>query len=117
MSFTRFHDDPVRIQKRLEESTFLGRYQLNKPGPGTKMPFFEDPNVRLQSWGANLHNNTIEFESELRGLKRPLKGSLAFSLGLLLLLDFDEIFSRCLTVILTKFTSVLVTLPVLFTTT
>lgn len=76
MSFTRFHDDPVRIQKQLEESTFLGRYQLNKPGPGTQMPFFEDPNIRLQQWGANLHNNTIEFESELRGLTRTLNRDL-----------------------------------------
>jgi hypothetical protein len=76
MSFTRFHDDPVRIQKQLEESTFLGRYQLNKPGPGTNMPFFEDPSVRLQGWGANLHNNTVEFESELRGLKRTLNRDL-----------------------------------------
>ena len=40
------------------------------------MPFFEDPNVRLQQWGANLHNNTVEFESELRGLKRPLNRDL-----------------------------------------
>lgn len=76
MSFTRFHDDPARIQKQLEESTFLGRYQLNRPGPGIDMPFMEDPNVRLQSWGANLHNNTTDFESELRGLKRPLNRDL-----------------------------------------
>ena len=33
------------------------------------------------------------------GLKRPLKGSLALSLALPLLLDFDDTFSRCLTVI------------------
>lgn len=76
MSFTRFHDDPVRIKKQLDESTFLGRYQLNTPGPGTSMPFFEDPNVRLQHWGANLHNNTIDFESELRGLTRTLNHDL-----------------------------------------
>jgi hypothetical protein len=76
MSFTRFHDDPARIQKQLEESTFLGRYQLNRPGPGTEMPFFEDPNVRLQGWGANLHNNTTDFESELRGLNRTLNHDL-----------------------------------------
>ena len=33
------------------------------------------------------------------GLKRPLKGSLALSLALPLLLDFEDTFSRCLTVI------------------
>jgi hypothetical protein len=72
MAFTRFHDDPVRIQKRLDESTFLGKYQLNTPGPGLSTPFFEDPHIRLQSWGANLHKNTIDFDSELRGLTRTL---------------------------------------------
>lgn len=72
MAFTRFHDDPVRISKKLEESTFLGRYQLDTPGPGVDMPFFEDPYQRLQKWGANLRSNTINMESDLRGLTRPL---------------------------------------------
>lgn len=72
MSFTRFHDDPVRIEKRMEISTFEGRYQLNRPGPGIDMPFYEDPNQRLQTWGANLHNNTVNLESDLKGLTRPL---------------------------------------------
>jgi hypothetical protein len=72
MSFTRFHDDPVRIEKRLDISTFEGRYQLNRPGPGLDMPFYEDPNQRLQFWGANLQNNTINLESDLKGLTRPL---------------------------------------------
>jgi len=72
MSFTRFHDDPVRIEKRLAISTFEGRYQLNRPGPGIDMPFYEDPNQRLQMWGANLHNNTVNLESDLKGLTRPL---------------------------------------------
>jgi hypothetical protein len=72
MAFTRFHDDPVRIQKQLDESTFAGRYQLNTPGQGTQLPFLEDPNIRLQKWGANLRDNTVQFESELRGLTRPL---------------------------------------------
>ena len=43
MAFTRFHDDPARISKRLEESTFTGRYQLDRPGPGVDMPFYEEP--------------------------------------------------------------------------
>ena len=72
MAFTRFHDDPARISKRLEESTFTGRYQLDRPGPGVDMPFYEDPNQRLQMWGANLRTNTIALESDLRGLTRPL---------------------------------------------
>ncbi len=72
MSFTRFHDDPVRIQKNLDMYTHEGRYQLNRPGPGLDMPFSEDPNQRLQMWGANLQSNTINLESDLKGLTRPL---------------------------------------------
>jgi len=78
MAFTRFHDDPSRIQKQLQESTFIGRYQLNTPGQGVgkQLPFQEDPNIRLQFWGANLNDNTVQFESELRGLTRPLNRDL-----------------------------------------
>ena len=70
MSFTRFHDDEARIKKRLEESTFQGRYFLNVPGPGMDLAFHEDPQLRLQKWGANLHNNTVNLESDLHGLTR-----------------------------------------------
>ena len=50
MAFTRFHDDPSRIQKQLQESTFIGRYQLNTPGQGTgtSLPFQEDPNILIK---------------------------------------------------------------------
>lgn len=72
MAFTRFHDDPARIQKQLQVSTYLGRYQLNRPGPGINLPFFEDPSVRLQGWGANLQTNTVDLESEFRNLNRQL---------------------------------------------
>lgn len=72
MSFTRFHDDPARVKKQVEESTYQGRYFLNKPGAGIDLPFFEDPHVRLQGWGANLHNNTVNLESDLYGLSRTL---------------------------------------------
>ena len=72
MAFTRFHDDPARISKRLEESTFTGRYQLDRPGPGVDMPFYEEPTQRLQSWGANVRTNTVNLESDLRGMTRKL---------------------------------------------
>ena len=72
MSFTRFHDDPHRIKKQAAESSFLGKYMLNTPGPGNNLPFLEDPQLRLQSWGANLMTNTVNLESDLRGLTRPL---------------------------------------------
>ena len=72
MSFTRFHDDPCRIAKQLQESTGPGRYMVDVPGNGAKPCFMEDPFVRLQKWGANLQTNTINLESELLGLGRNL---------------------------------------------
>ena len=70
MSFTRFHDDSARIRKQNQEISFTGRYMLNTPGPGSNMPFVEDPHMRLQKWGANLHTNTTCIESDLHGLTR-----------------------------------------------
>ena len=57
MAFTRFHDDPCRIQKYLEESSNIGKYILNKPGNGDKPEFIDDPYIKIQNWGANLSNN------------------------------------------------------------
>jgi len=76
MAFTRFHDDPARIRKTLEESTFSGRYFLETPGNGIDMPFQLDPQIRLQGWGANMHNNAIQLESDFRGLTRKLNRDL-----------------------------------------
>lgn len=72
MSFTRFHDDPCRVEKELQESTGPGRYMLNVPGNGSKPCFMEDPFCRLQKWGANLRTNAINLESDLMGLSRSL---------------------------------------------
>ena len=76
MSFTRFHDDPARIRKQTEESSFAGKYALNTPGPGDKIPFMEDTQIRLQYWGANLMTNTVNLESDLRGLTRKMNRDL-----------------------------------------
>jgi hypothetical protein len=70
MAFTRFHDDPARIEKQLQESTGLGRYMLNVPGNGDRPSFSEDPFLRMQKWGANLMTNAINVESDLLGLTR-----------------------------------------------
>ena len=70
MAFTRFHDDPCRIKKDLQELTGLGRYMLNVPGNGINMPFMEDPYIRMQKWGSNLMTNTVNLESDLMGLTR-----------------------------------------------
>lgn len=76
MSFTRFRDDPARIHKSVEESTFSGRYFLETPGNGVDMPLQLDPQLRLQGWGANMHSNAINLESDFRGLTRKLNHDL-----------------------------------------
>jgi hypothetical protein len=72
MAFTRFRDDPIRITKELQQSTFSGRYVLDVPGPGVNVPFLEDSQIRLQQWGANMWSDSTNLESEFRGLGRPL---------------------------------------------
>jgi hypothetical protein len=76
MAFTRFHDDPARIRKTLEESTYAEGYYLNTPGMGVNMPLQSDPQIRLQGWGANLCTNAIHVESDFRGLTRRLNKDL-----------------------------------------
>ena len=70
MSFTRFHDDPSRIKKKLQEMTGPGKYLLNQPGNGDSPCYMEDPFIRLQQWGGNLRTNVINLESDLKGLTR-----------------------------------------------
>lgn len=70
--FTSFKNDDSRIKKNLEISTFLGRYMLNVPGQGLEIPFMEDPQVRMQYWGANLQTNIIDLEGELFSINRKI---------------------------------------------
>ena len=72
MSFASIKSDPLRIKKDLEISTKTGRYQLDVPGPGN-VGFYEDPFIRLQKFGANLMTNTINLESDIKGLNKKLK--------------------------------------------
>ena len=72
MASTSFRSDPARIKKEMEMSTYEGRYMLNCGGPGVDVPFFEDPQVRLQKYGANLRSNTIGVEDDLMGRNRVL---------------------------------------------
>lgn len=73
MSLTRFYDDDARVKKQLEESLNVGLYHLDAPGNGLRVPFLEDPQIRLQKWGANLRTNTVDLESDFRGLNHKLK--------------------------------------------
>ena len=72
MAFTRFHDDPYRIAKQLQQSTDVGRWILNVPGNGDKPSYMADPQIRIQTWGANLMTNSVNLESELLGVNRKL---------------------------------------------
>ena len=72
MSFTRFYDDPIRIVKQVEQSSFAGKYALNVPGPGDVLPYIQDPQMRLQKWGGNGMNNMVNLESDLRGMTRKM---------------------------------------------
>ena len=72
MACTRFKYDDARTKKSLQQSTDPGRWILNVPGPGSDLCYMEDPQILIQKWGANLRTNTINLESDLRGVNRHL---------------------------------------------
>jgi len=72
MANTRFFYDPCRVEKRLQESTGPGRWILDVPGNGPRPDYVADPQIRIQGWGANLMTHSIDLDSELRGVNRPL---------------------------------------------
>ena len=72
MSFTRFHDDPARIIKNLEISTYAGRYALDSPGNGANPVYMQDPHIRMQKCGGNAMTGATEIENNLFGLTRNL---------------------------------------------
>jgi hypothetical protein len=72
MAFTRFKYDDCRTKKSLQQATDPGRWVLNVPGNGSNPSYMEDPHIRIQKWGGNLRTNTINLESDLRGVNRNL---------------------------------------------
>jgi hypothetical protein len=72
MATTRSRDDYLQRKLQAQESAGAGKYALNVPGPGAYVPFYEDPHMRLQKWGANLMTNTIGVEEDLMGRTRPI---------------------------------------------
>ena len=76
MAFCRYNYDECRTKKKLQESTGPGRYILNVPGNGSHPCFFNDPQIRLQKWGANLeqvvNGAPIDIDSDLTGRTRQL---------------------------------------------
>tara|TARA_B110000444_G_scaffold238186_1_gene251524 strand:+ start:888 stop:1379 length:492 start_codon:yes stop_codon:yes gene_type:complete len=76
MASTRYNYDNCRTEKHLQEATDPGRYMLNTPGNGIFLPFINDPQIRLQHWGANLMNvqngHPVDIDSDLIGLTNNL---------------------------------------------
>jgi hypothetical protein len=72
MACTRFKYDECRTKKALQQATDPGRWILNVPGNGDKPCYMEDPHIIPQKWAGNLRTNTIDLESELRGVNRNL---------------------------------------------
>jgi len=72
MAFTRFHDDPCRQTKQLQQMTDVSRWILDVPGNGAKPDFIMDPYIIPQKWGANLWTNCIDVQSNLLGIDKQL---------------------------------------------
>ena len=72
MAFTRFHDDPARISKQLQQQTDQERWYLDTPGSGDKPCFMLDPQIIPQKWGGNLWTHSIDIQSSLLGIDRQL---------------------------------------------
>jgi hypothetical protein len=72
MAFTRFKYDDCRTVKSLQQATDPGKWILDVPGNGPNPCYIEDPQIRVQKWGANLRTNTVNLESELMGVNRRI---------------------------------------------
>ena len=73
MAFTRFHDDPCRITKQLQQQTDQGRWIIDVPGNGGDKPCFAlDPQIIPQKWGGNLWTHSIDIQSALLGIDKRI---------------------------------------------
>ena len=67
MSFTRFYDDPNRIEIKNLETSAMNSYVFNVPGNTDGMNlYFSDPHIRMQKTGSHLNRNLLDVETELR---------------------------------------------------
>lgn len=70
--FTRFYDDPCRIEKYNQIATETGRYMLDVPGNGPKPFYMEDPQIIPQKWAGNLWTHSVDIQSSLMGLDKTI---------------------------------------------
>ena len=72
MSFTRCYDDKDRINICQDRDVDICKYILNVPGNGNRPSFINDPQIRLQKFGANISSNIVDVNSNLKGIDRQL---------------------------------------------
>ena len=70
MAFTR--DDVKKMELTVEKYNDGLDYMLNVPGIGNKPDYIEDPQIRLQQFGANLSTNVVDINSSLLGVNKQL---------------------------------------------
>jgi hypothetical protein len=70
--FSSIRNDPARLRKEAEMSSYTSRYHLCTPGPGIDAPIPDDVHVGLQSWAGNWAGNRIDLESDLHGQTRRI---------------------------------------------
>lgn len=69
---SRIFDDPCRIINSNKLATAAGRYMLDVPGNGENPPYMEDPQIIPQLWAGNLWTHSVDIQSSLMGLDRPV---------------------------------------------
>tara|TARA_Y100001980_G_C14472000_1_gene251991 strand:- start:198 stop:665 length:468 start_codon:yes stop_codon:yes gene_type:complete len=72
MSFTRLFYDKEKVNNKLEEDYNNLKYNVNVPGNSERPYFIDDPQIRLQKFGANLSNNLVDINSSLLGIDKKL---------------------------------------------
>lgn len=72
MAFTRLFYDKDNVKIRLDEDYNNLNYVVNVPGNGEKPYFIDDPQIRMQKFGANLSHNLVDINSSLLGLNEIL---------------------------------------------
>ena len=70
--FSSIRNDPARLRKEADMSSYTSRYHLCTPGPGIDAPIPDDVHVGLQLWAGNWAGNRIDLESDLHGQTRVL---------------------------------------------
>lgn len=72
MAFTRAYDDKDRINMFQDQDINNLTYMVNVPGNGTTPSYIDDPQIRLQKFGANISANIVDINSSLKGMNNQL---------------------------------------------